>query len=161
MTYQLLKLYIATPVDDDAPVDSEELEFEPPTSHPFTGYFLPHPSHNWRWQGEGMVSTIAPGPPVLNWIFVDKDTNEVKYGNKIESEGHLMGPWSCTKIDRRLLFQGWEGFLAVKEKAHEWSLYFDVEDDGLKGKVSGRRKLEVEVSRKELKRGKEDKDIRP
>lgn len=72
-----------------------------------------------------------------------------------------MGPWSCTKIDRRLLFEGWEGFLAVKEEKGMWALYFDREDDGLKGVGVEGRKLEVELWRKELRRGKEDKDTRP
>lgn len=82
----------------------------------------------------------------------------------------MMGPWSVTKVDRRLLFDGWEGFLAVEEGEGEWAVYFDVEDDGLKGVEGGgekvekgkrRRKLEVELWRKELKRGREDKDTRP
>ncbi|MCJ1452187.1 hypothetical protein MMC28_002529 [Mycoblastus sanguinarius] len=146
-----VKLYINVPSD-------EELEFEEPPGHPFTGYFLPHPEYNWGWQGEGLVSTIAPGPPVLNWIYVDKETNEVKYGNKIEAGDHIKGPWNCTKIDRRMTFEGWEGFLAVREKAGTWALYFDREDDGLKGKVEGKRTLEIEVMRRERKKGKESAD---
>jgi len=93
---------------------------------------------------------------VLNWVYVDRETNEVKYGTKIESEGQIMGPWNCTKIDRRMTFEGWEGFIAVKEKAGTWALYFDIEDDGLKEKVTGRRKLEVELTRKERKKPKEE-----
>lgn len=153
------KLYIQVAQDLDVPLE-DELEFEEPAGHPFTGYFLPHPHHNWGWQGEGLVSTIGPGPPQLNWIYVDKDTNEVKYGNKIEVGEHIVGPWNCTKIDRRMTFEGWEGFLAVKEKPDTWALYFDREDDGLKGKVSKRRVLEVELTRKEMKKGKEDAGVK-
>ena len=154
-----LQLYIAAPTSDDDDDDdptSDELEFECAPPHPFTGYFMPHPAHNWSWRGEGLVSTIAPGPPILNWIYVDKDTNEVKYGDKHQSAGHVMGPWNCTKIDRRMTFEGWEGFLAVREKKGEWAVYFDREDDGLKGKVLGRRMLEVEIWRRERKKGRED-----
>ena len=147
------------PTDDDVP-EEDELEFECAPPHPFTGYFMPHPAHNWAWKGEGLVSTIAPGPPILNWVYVDKDTNEVKYGDKFESAGHIMGPWNCTKIDRRMTFEGWEGFLAVKEKKGTWALYFDREDDGLKEKVKGRRMLEVELCRRERKKGKEDAENR-
>lgn len=153
------KLYIQVAQDLDVPLE-DELEFEEPAGHPFTGYFLPHPQHNWGWQGEGLVSTIGPGPPQLNWIYVDKDTNELKYGNKIEVGEHIVGPWNCTKIDRRMTFEGWEGFLAVKEKPDTWALYFDREDDGLKGKVSKRRVLEVELTRKEMKKGKEDAGVK-
>lgn len=142
-------MYITTPGDEDTEDASDK---EGGDDHPFTGYFLPHPAHTWRWRGEGMVSTVsAAKPPLLNWIYVDKDTCEVKYGNKIESTGHVMGPWTCTKVDRRLLFEGWEGFLAVREEDGGWALYFDREDDGLGGREGG--KLEVELWRKELRRG--------
>lgn len=56
------------------------------------------------------------------------------------------------------MFEGWEGFLAVEEKAGTWALYFDREDDGLKGKVPKKRKVEVELSRKEMKQTKENAD---
>lgn len=69
-----------------------------------------------------------------------------------------MGPWNCTKVDRRMMFEGWEGFLAVEEKADTWALYFDREDDGLKGKMFKKRKVEVELSRKEMKQTKENAD---
>ena len=108
-----------------------------------------------------MVSTIMDDPPQLNWIYVDKDTNEVKYGTKAESNPNIVGPWNCTKQDRRMTFQGWEGFLAVREEPGVWAIYFDVEDDGLKGKVEGKKKLEIELTRKERKKIKEyadDKD---
>ncbi len=71
-----------------------------------------------------------------------------------------MGPWNCTKIDRRVTFEGWEGFVAVKEKPDTWALYFDREDNGLKGKVSKRKVLEVELARKEMKKGKEDAGVK-
>ena len=108
-----------------------------------------------------MVSTIMDDPPQLNWIYVDKDTNEVKYGTKVEANPHIVGPWNCTKQDRRMTFQGWEGFLAVREEPGVWAIYFDVEDDGLKGKVEGKKMLEIELTRKERKKIKEfadDKD---
>ena len=106
----------------------------------------------------GMVSTIMDEPPQLNWIYVDEETNEVKYGNKIESAGGLMGPWNCTKVDRRMTFDGWEGFIAVQERPDVWALYFDVADDGLRGKVHKKRMVEVELTRKERRKTKENAD---
>lgn len=149
------KLYIDTSTSPD---DALELDDSPPPSHPFAGYFLPHPDHSWGWKGEGLVSTITDNPPQLNWIYVDKDTNELKYGTKLESNPHIVGPFNCTKIDRRMTFDGWEGFLAVQEDRDVWALYFDVEDDGLKGKVEGKRMLEVELARKERRKGWENRD---
>lgn len=133
----------------------EDLEFDKPSSHPFAGYFLGHPEHDWGRQGEGLVSTITDDPPQLNWIYIDNATYEVKYGNKLESEDQLVGPWNCTKVDRRITFDGWEGFLVVDEAPDTWALYFDLEDNGLKGKVIGKRKLEIELSRKEMKKTRE------
>ncbi|MCJ1439124.1 hypothetical protein MMC27_008515 [Xylographa pallens] len=145
------KLFIDVTADED-------LEFNKPSGHPFSGYFLPHPEHNWRWKGEGMVSTIMDDPPQLNWIYVDEDTNEVKYGTKVEANGHVVGPWNCTKVDRRIIFEGWEGFLAVKEGPDTWALYFDRDDDALKDKVSDKRMLEIELIKKERKKTKESAD---
>ena len=56
------------------------------------------------------------------------------------------------------MFEGWEGFLAVNEKPDTWALYFDREDDGLKGKVLKKRMVEVELSMKEMKQTKENAD---
>lgn len=109
--------------------------------HPFTGYFLPYPHDDvaqaWRQagfrKGEGMVTTISDDPPFLNWVYVDRKTHEVKYGNRADAEAHRLGPFDVTKTDRRLTFEGWEGFVAVQEHDGEdlWALYFDVKDDGL------------------------------
>ena len=98
----------------------------------------------------------------LNWVFVDKQTHEVKYGVRAEADPHVVGPWDCTKIERRLTFQGWEGFIAVQEEDGDemWALYFDVEDDGLTGdgQIGNQRKrmLEVEIWRKEMRRDYDD-----
>lgn len=135
--------------------------------HPFTGYFLPYPDRArvWRAQGflkgEGMVTTISHDPPFLNWVYVDRNTYEVKYGIREESDPHRAGPFDCTKIDRRLIFEGWEGWIAVQEDEGSglWALYFDCDDDGLRGGgrvgSQGKRMLEVEIWRKELRLSRE------
>lgn len=51
----------------------------------------------------------------MNWIYVDQSTYEVKYGVRADSQPNLNGPFDCTKQNRRLLFEGWEGFVAVEE----------------------------------------------
>lgn len=131
--------------------------------HAFSGYFLKYPSKEelWREQGyakgEGMVTTISDAPPFLNWVFVDKKTHEVKYGVRKDAEPQYVGPWDVTKADRRLMFQGWEGFVAVEETEGSglWALYFDVKDDGLRarGRVGTKnlRMLALEVWRRELR----------
>ena len=126
--------------------------------HLFAGYFLPYPDQDWGRKGEGLVSTVSDEPPQLNWIYIDQDTHEVKYGLRTESEGQLVGPWDCTRIDKRVTFEGWEGFTAVEEDQGSWALYFDRNDDGLQGRQFYRRILEIELTRRERRRGKYEDD---
>jgi hypothetical protein len=84
-------------------------------NHPFTSHFPPYPEQNWCRKGEGLVSPISDDPPQLNWIFVDQESHEVRYGTKLEAQGHIVGPWHCTRIDKRVTLEGWEGFMAVEE----------------------------------------------
>jgi hypothetical protein len=85
----------------------------------------------------------------MNWIYVDKLTYEVKYGVRADAQPHITGPFDCTRQDRRLLLEGWEGFVAVEEE-DEWALYFDRDDDGLRSKIGQNRMvLEVQLCRKE------------
>ncbi|KAL1799757.1 hypothetical protein ACET3X_000099 [Alternaria dauci] len=136
------KLYLNVP--------SDEFPDGHPEDHPFAGYFLPFPDQDWGRQGEGMVSTISDDPPQLNWIYVDRDTCEVKHGDRVASEPHIVGPWDVTKMDRRVTFMGWEGFMAVQYGPGEWALYFDVDDNELRGVIGDDLvRVEVELVRKE------------
>lgn len=102
-----------------------------------------------------MVSTISDEPPQLNWIYVDQDTHEVKYGNREESQGQVLGPWDVSKMDRRVTLEGWEGFVAVEYGPQEWALYFDRDDDGMNGIIdSAMRVVEVVLVRRERRQGK-------
>ncbi|OBT75770.1 hypothetical protein VF21_05552 [Pseudogymnoascus sp. 05NY08] len=128
--------------------------------HLFAGYFFGYPDTKWGRRGDGFVSTISDDPPQLNWIYVDKDTYEVKYGLRVQAEGNLVGPWNCTPIDKRLTLEGWEGFTVVEEEEDVWAVYFDKDDDGLEEKVEpNRRIMEVELIRKEMRIGKEEVDM--
>ena len=115
----------------------------------------------------GLVSTIPASsssssstkPPILNWIFVDPQSLELKYGSRADSTGKLVGSWDWTEDEVGLTLEGWEGFFAVEEKEEEeeeeegknsgvWALYFDREDDGLKGLRRGRRGLRCSLERR-------------
>lgn len=111
----------------------------------------------WAGRGDGFVSTISDDPPQLNWIYVDIETFEVKYGLKVDVEGHLVGPWNCTVVDKRLTFDGWEGFMVVEVEPGVWQLYYDFNDDGLEDVVGPEmRIMEVELTRKEMRMQKGD-----
>ncbi|KAI0413458.1 hypothetical protein F5X98DRAFT_283960 [Xylaria grammica] len=123
--------------------------------YPFSGYFLPYPDTKY----EGLVSTISDDPPMLNWIYVDRDTYEVKYGLRTDAQAHITGPFDCTRQDRRMTLESWEGFVAVEDYPGMWALYFDRDDDGLVTKVPmGTRVLEVELTRREKKERKPEPD---
>jgi len=142
------------------PNDGEDPERLDDDGHLFAGYFLPYPEKKWGRKGDGYVTTISDDPPQLNWIYVDKDTYEIKYGLKVDADPHIVGPWNCTPIDKRLTFDGWEGFTVVEVEKNIWQLYFDVDDDGLEKKVPlSKRIMEIELTRKELRMKKGDSII--
>ena len=87
----------------------------------------------------------------MNWIYVSRDTHEVKFGVRQFAEPNLTGPFDCTRQDRRLTFGGWEGFVAVREGGF-WAVYFDVNGDGLASKVApGTPVIELELIRREMR----------
>ncbi|KAI6081756.1 hypothetical protein F4821DRAFT_18475 [Hypoxylon rubiginosum] len=145
------KLYLTT----GASVSEDAQPTTAGSGYPFSGYYLPYPEKTY----EGLVSTISDDPPMLNWIYVDKDTYEVKYGVRADAQPHITGPFDCTRQDRRMTLEGWEGFVAVEEFPGIWALYFDRDDDGLVTKVPmGTRVLEVELTRREKKERKPEPD---
>lgn len=133
--------------------------------HPFTGYSLPFPNTNYL----GLVSTISKDPPMLNWVYIESDTHQVKYGVRKVAETQLTGPFdykteaismtitpSTGEVEKhpegevRIKYGNLEGFVALEEEDGVWKLYFDVDNDGLKGVKagkSGRRNAEINVIR--------------
>jgi len=97
----------------------------------------------------GLVSQVQDDPPLLNWIYVDKDTMELKYGNKTASIEHHVGPWDWTEDEDRITFDEMEAFTAVEDPVtRRWQIYFDMDGDGLKRFVpEGRRRLQVSLER--------------
>lgn len=88
---------------------------------------------------------------VRNWIYIDRQTYEVKFGTRDGAEPNFKAPFDCTRQDRRLTLGGWEGFCAVQE-GNFWALYFDVENDRLQSKVpEDTPLLEVELQRIEMR----------
>jgi hypothetical protein len=98
----------------------------------------------------GLVSTTSRAhPPPLNWIYVDRFTHEVRYGSRAVADGHILGPWDWTDDEVGLTLEGWEGFVAVEEEKGIWAVYYDRDDDSLKGRVpKGTRVLQCSLERR-------------
>lgn len=85
----------------------------PRPGHKFNGYYFKYPCE----QGyQGMVSTIQDDPPMLNWLYVDKDTGAIRYGSRKDTIGHVIGPWAWSEDEEFLTMDGddWR-FIAVEE----------------------------------------------
>ncbi len=130
-----------------------------PSPHPFTGFYIMYPDDDRDPPQRGLVSTISNDPPMLNWIYVDKDTLELKYGNRTQSIEHTVGPWDWTADEdgSGVTLDDWEGFVAVKEQEMpdglKWALYYDRGDDDFGGggkKVGGRSRLQCSLERRIL-----------
>ncbi|KAF3767045.1 hypothetical protein M406DRAFT_254826 [Cryphonectria parasitica EP155] len=85
----------------------------PVPAHKFNGYYFKYPSE----QGyQGLVSTISDDPPMLNWLYVDKDTGAIRYGSRKETVDHVVGPWGWSEDEKLLAIDedDWR-FIAVEE----------------------------------------------
>lgn len=118
--------------------------------HPFTGFYIAYPDDN-RSYTRGLVTTISVDPPMLNWVYIDKDTYEAKHASRSGSIEHYVGDYDWTteeSEDSCITFDDWEGFVAVEETPGEWALYFDKDDDGLKKAKKGKKVVEVHLQRR-------------
>ncbi|KAH8179135.1 hypothetical protein LIA77_00654 [Sarocladium implicatum] len=107
----------------------------PVPGHKFCGYYFNYPSEEGH---RGLVSTISDDPPMLNWIFVDKDTHAVRYGGRKDTIGHVIGPWgwSDDADGRFLTLQGNHApFVARRAEIGGgrvlWGLYWDPDQEML------------------------------
>jgi hypothetical protein len=155
------KVWILPRDSDFKPVPPTSKPMDPPL-HAFAGFYIQYPDEARCPPERGLVSTISEDPPVLNWIYCDRDTYELKYGNRTQSITHHVGEWDWSEDEMRLLFDGWEGFVAIDEwdgkdtddstpagrEGLRWAIYVDRDDNGLKGRRKGRDMLEVVLHRR-------------
>lgn len=101
----------------------------------------------------GLVSQVQDDPPLLNWIYIDKDTMEVKYGNRSTSLDHNVGPWDWSEDEKQVVFDDMEAayinaFFAVERVPGKWQIFFDMQGDQLQGYLPTRmKKIQVELHR--------------
>lgn len=101
----------------------------------------------------GLVSQVWDDPPLLNWIYIDKDTMEVKYGNKSASITHNIGPWDWSEDEVQIVFDDMDAafinaFYAVERLPGKWQLFFDMKGDQFAGYLPAKMtKIQVELHR--------------
>ncbi|KAL9129968.1 MAG: hypothetical protein Q9217_001726 [Psora testacea] len=142
---------------------NEKVYVEPPslttTAHKLEGFYIAYPDPDRSKPPPlGLVSTISDDPPMLNWIYVDKETREVKYGNRSQSKAHIVGSWAWEAGEEGgaggVTLEGIEGGVVV-ETDKGWELRWEDKD----GKVGSPAKeiLRVSLERKMLEPREEDK----
>lgn len=116
--------------DGDISNGTEQMFFDhsarPVQGHKFCGYYFDYPGIE---DCRGLVSSIQDDPPMLNWIFVDKDTLELRYGSRKDSLDHVVGPWNWTEDEANVTLEDDEGFVVIEQEDGRWKVYYDREGD--------------------------------
>ncbi|KAJ5509975.1 Vacuolar protein sorting-associated VPS28 [Penicillium expansum] len=87
-----------------------------------------------RERGLGLPTYVQDNPPLLNWIYADTETHELRYGNRSQSVEQLVEPWDWCKNEKFISLEGNQNsFIAVEEEEGEWALHYDRDGDELAG----------------------------
>lgn len=113
--------------------------------HKFSGHYFPYPSSE---QPLGLVSTTQDNPPMLNWIFIDVHTHELRYGGQKDTLGHITGPFGWSSDDERTLTlqANDDNFVAIREEQGLWAVRWDP-DDKLRGGVESYQCKGIKLTR--------------
>ncbi|KAI1813477.1 hypothetical protein GGS20DRAFT_553377 [Poronia punctata] len=114
----------------------------------FNGFYFGYPCPE---EHQGLVSPFAEDPPMLNWIYADKETGLLRHGGRKDSADHVIGPWSWTEDEEYLTLEGERYFVAVENEDGTWCVYFDKNGD-LDEVMAPRDVVEIEL-RRELQLG--------
>ncbi|KAL2010822.1 hypothetical protein VTN00DRAFT_3540 [Thermoascus crustaceus] len=134
--------------DNKVYLDHPQPSMRKTPAHSAQAFFIGYPD-NERDRGDGLVSTVSDDPPMLNWIYVDKDRLDLRYGNRTQSIDHIVGPWDWTEDGKRVTIEGQERFMAVKEEEGIWALYYDRHGDALASVVeAGKAVVEIALYRR-------------
>ena len=110
--------------------------------HKFTGYYFTYPSEE---QLTGLVSTIADDPPMLNWMYVDKEDSMVRHGGRQATLGHTIGPWYWSDDEQWLTLEGNAfQFVAVQLENKKWAIAWDKDGKFSRGGVLSDTEPETE-----------------
>ncbi|KAL2798815.1 VPS28 protein-domain-containing protein [Aspergillus keveii] len=137
-------------IDDPSPANRKV------EAHAGQAFYIdyPEPDHMKDLKrGLGLVTTIQDNPPMLNWVYADKETHELKYGNRTQSCEHIPGPWDWREDETTItLERPSRGFYAVKEEDGSWAVYFDRDRDELRWVMKAAKRRKAVVVPIQLKR---------
>jgi hypothetical protein len=106
----------------------------PVQGHDFCGFYFKYPSEEGHL---GLVSTIADDTPMLNWIYVNHDTQAMQYGPRRDTVSQNIGPWGFSDDETLLtLDENADGFIVrreIYEGLKRWVIHWDPEQCILAG----------------------------
>jgi hypothetical protein len=118
--------------DDRVWIGSKEVLNPSAEGYVAEAFLIEYPDNTRKPVPIGLVSQTRAEPPLLNWIYVDNDTAELRYGNKTQSIDHTVGPWDWSKDETQVTLKKKQRCIAVKKpKSKHWQLYWDMDGDGL------------------------------
>jgi len=137
--------------DNKVYLDHPDPSLRKTTAYTALAFYIGYPGDkdDKRKRGDGLVTSVRDDPPLLNWIYVDKDTLELKHGNRSQSIENIVGHWDWIKDEKTIIFEGEEPFVAVKEEPGVWAVYCDCYRDGLASiGQTGKTRVEISLDRK-------------
>lgn len=106
----------------------------PVHGHKFCGFYFKYPSEEGYL---GLVSTVSDDTPMLNWVYVNRDTQTVQYGPRRDTVDQNIGPWGFSDNEALLtLDESPGGFIAMRqmhEGLERWVIHWDPEQSILAG----------------------------
>ncbi|MDI1490413.1 MAG: hypothetical protein OHK93_001616 [Ramalina farinacea] len=114
----------------------------------------------------GMVSMVfeAGEKPTMNWIYVDRDTREVRYGNRTKSREHVVGSWGWESGEEGgaggVTLEGGEGAVAVETgQKGLWEVRWEDERGDVGVVPKGKHRMQVSLERRMVDEPKVEKHI--
>ncbi|KAE8413814.1 hypothetical protein BDV36DRAFT_299596 [Aspergillus pseudocaelatus] len=122
----------------------------------FNGHFFELPDLQ---QGNlnGLVAISGETPPTLRWVYLDKETYQMRWGGKQDREGHIGGPFDLTHDGDYLALNDTQRWLALRlEDAEQdgreagvgiWRLCCDYEENNGAGLPVDTPKMQIYLRR--------------
>ncbi|KAL3490441.1 hypothetical protein BJX62DRAFT_238076 [Aspergillus germanicus] len=131
-----------------------------PSMVPFNGHLYHHPDFE-EDNLSGLISMSAEDKPLARWVFLDSETDEVRWGGREDTEDHVCGPFDLTADDAYLTLDDMQRWMAVQltkdtathsEESYEtqdsvWRLYFDRKETEGNDLPAGSRTMKIFLRR--------------